>query len=144
MFLLCKDFVYVVAPDVSSRREQPNCRQQQPQERDVTDTLPSQGTSWQRWHCPPVPTAAPSSAGIHKPIPSADPAVGKTIWLLLLKAAISQLLSHEEDSSREGLDGSQQWLELDVMGRTALYLLPKCRKSPTNNQLYMKWPKPDD
>lgn len=87
MFLLCKDFVYVVAPDVSSRREQPNCRQQQPQERDVTDTLPSQGTSWQRWHCPTVPTAAPSSAGIHKPIPSADPAGRKDNLAAVVKSS---------------------------------------------------------
>lgn len=43
----------------------------------VTDTLPSQGTSRQRWHCPPVPTAAPSSAGTHSAGPCADPAAMK-------------------------------------------------------------------
>ena len=39
------------------------------------------------------------------------------------------------------LDGSDQWLELDVMGMAQSCQLPKCGKRPTDNQLYSEMAK---
>lgn len=65
------------------------------------DTQPRQGTSWQRWHCPPVPATAPSSAGTHKPVPCADPAGMKDSLATVVKSSYVSAALPEEDSSRE-------------------------------------------
>lgn len=39
------------------------------------------------------------------------------------------------------LDGYDLWLELDIMGMAQSCLLPKCRKRPTDNQLYSEMAK---
>lgn len=89
-FCFVKTFVYVVAPDVSSRREQSSCRRQSSHER---------GISWTHcpWtHCPArghpgkggITLLSPhSSPGIHKPIPSADPADVKDSLATVVKSS---------------------------------------------------------
>lgn len=146
MFLLCKDFCIRCCSRCQQQKGAVKLQAtEQPGKRDGCHGHTAQpGDIPANVALPSCSTAAPSSAGTHKPRPCADPAGMKTAWPLLLRAATSQLLSHEEDSSRETLDGPEQCLELDVMGMTLSTRCQNAARVPQIIACEVRWPKPTD
>lgn len=90
---------------------------------------------------PSCPHSSTSSAGMHKAIPRADPAGVKGSLAAAVRSSYVSAAVPGGGQLGKALDVPEQWLELDVTGRTALYPLPKRRKGPTDNQLYCEMAK---